>query len=80
MKTPSCLGLLPKDRTILEREVMEVRPYDLDEQGHTIRDLIGMRIKAVVVYLDKSLSREREVSAGSRRSGWHGKVDESRAS
>ena len=36
-KTQSDRGLLPKDRTILEREVMEYRPFGLDEQGYTIR-------------------------------------------
>lgn len=66
LKTQSALGLLPKDRMILEREVMEFRPFGLDEQGHTIRDLSGMSIRAVVVYLEKSLAREREASAGSQ--------------
>lgn len=41
LKTRSAFGLLPKDRLILEREVMEFRPFGLDEQGHTIRDLSG---------------------------------------
>lgn len=58
------IQLLPKDRTILEREVMEFRPYGLDEQGRTIRDLSGMSIRAAVIYLDKSLSRERGAPAG----------------
>lgn len=58
------LGLLPKDRTILEREVMEFRPFGLDEHGHTIRDLSGMSIRAVVVYLEQWLTRERGASAG----------------
>ena len=60
------IQLLPKDRTILEREVMEFRPFGLDEQGHTIRDLSGMSIRAIVVYLEKSLARERGASAGSQ--------------
>lgn len=60
------LGLLPKDRTILEREVMEFRPFGLDEQGHTIRDLSGMSIRAIVVYLEKFLARERGAVAGSQ--------------
>ena len=60
------MRLLPKDRTILEREVMEFRPFGLDEQGHTIRDLSGMSIRAVVVYLEKSQARERGASAGSQ--------------
>ncbi len=58
--------LLPKDRTILEREVMQFRPFGLDEQGRTIRDLSGMSIRAVVVYLEKSLSSERGAIAGSQ--------------
>jgi signal transduction histidine kinase/ActR/RegA family two-component response regulator len=66
LKTQSSLGLLPKDRMILEREVMEFRPFGLDEQGHTIRDLSGMSIRAIVVYLEKSLARERGASAGSQ--------------
>jgi len=63
-KTPSVLELLPKDRTILEREVMEFRPFGADEQGRTIRDLSGMSIRAVVVYLEQSLSREQGEIAG----------------
>ena len=59
-------GLLPKDRTILEREVMKFRPFGSDEHGHTIRDLSGMSIRAVVVYLEQSLARERGTSAGSQ--------------
>lgn len=64
--SPSHAGtyLLPKDRTILEREVMEFRPFGRDERGHTIRDLSGMSIRAVVVYLESSLSRERGAEAG----------------
>ena len=66
LKTQSGRELLPKDRTILEREVMEFRPFGLDEQGYTIRDLSGMSIRAVVVYLEKSLARERGASAGNQ--------------
>ena len=44
--SPSEVTLLPKDRTILEREAMEFRPFGLDEQGHTIRDLSGGRVGA----------------------------------
>ena len=66
LKTQSGLGLLTKIHTILEREVMEFRPFGLDEQGHTIRDLSGMSIKAVVVYLENSLSHERGDAVGSQ--------------
>jgi signal transduction histidine kinase len=59
-------GLMPKDRMILEREVMTFRPFGSDEQGHTIRDVSGMSIRAVVVYLEQSLVRERGTAAGSQ--------------
>jgi hypothetical protein len=42
LKTQSGHGFFPKDRTILERKVMEFRPFGLDEQGRTIRDLSGV--------------------------------------
>lgn len=58
------IQLLPKDRTILEREVMAFRPFGLDEQGHTIRDLSGMSIRAVVSYLETVVSHERGSAAG----------------
>ena len=64
LKAQSGLELLPKDRTILERAVMEFRPFGLDEQGHTIRDLSGMSIRAIVIYLEKFLARERGAVAG----------------
>lgn len=64
LKTLSGLGLLPKDRTILEREVMEFRPFGLDEQGHTIRDLSGMSIRAIVLYLEKTVAQQQGEAAG----------------
>jgi signal transduction histidine kinase/ActR/RegA family two-component response regulator len=45
---------------------MEFRPFGLDERGHTIRDLSGMSIRPVIVYLETSLSRERGAIAGSQ--------------
>jgi len=56
--------LLPKDRTILERAAMEFRPFGLDEQGHRIRDLSGMSIRAIVVYLETSQAHDQGASAG----------------
>jgi hypothetical protein len=41
------MQLWPKDRTILEREVMEFRPFGLDEQGQAIRDLSGWGFKSL---------------------------------
>ena len=64
LTTLSGFGLLPKDRTILEREVMEFRPFGLDEQGRTIRDLSGMSIRATILDLEKTISHERGEEAG----------------
>lgn len=58
------IGLLPKERRILDRPFMEFRPFGLDEQGQTIRDLSGMSIRAVILDLEKTLTRERGDGAG----------------
>ena len=56
--------LLPKHRTILEREYMDFRPFGVDEQGEKIRDLTGMSIRATVIYLETSVARQRGHAAG----------------
>ncbi len=56
--------LLPKDRTILEQGAMVFRPFGLDEQGQTIRDLSGVSIRAVTVFLEKLVTTDRSASAG----------------
>ena len=61
--SPSII-LLPKHRTILEREYMEFRPFGVDEQGEKIRDLTGMSIRATVIYLETSVARQHGQEAG----------------
>ncbi len=56
--------LLPKDHTILEQEAMVFRPFGLDEQGQTIRDLSGVSIRAVTVFLEKFVTSEHGAAAG----------------
>lgn len=58
------IELLPKERRILDRPFMAFRPFGLDEQGQTIRDLSGMSIRAVILDLEKTLTRERGEGAG----------------
>ncbi len=58
------IELLPKHRTILEQGAMVFRPFGLDEQGHTIRDLSGVSIRAVTVFLEKLVASERGPLAG----------------
>lgn len=56
--------LLPKHRTILEREYMEFRPFGVDERGEKIRDLTGMSIRATAIYLETSVARQHGDAAG----------------
>lgn len=58
------IELLPKERRIFDRPFMEFRPFGLDEHGQTIRDLSGMSIRAVILDLEKTLTRERGDGAG----------------
>ncbi len=58
------IELFPKDRTILEQSAMVFRPFGLDEQGQTIRDLSGVSIRAVTVFLEKLITSAEGSSAG----------------
>jgi len=58
------LSLLPKDRTILERECMAFRPFGVDERGEKIRDLTGMSIRATILFLESYMARVRGEAAG----------------
>lgn len=58
--------LLPKDRSILDREYMEFRPFGVDELGEKIRDLTGMSIRATVIFLESLVSAARGEAAGSQ--------------
>jgi signal transduction histidine kinase len=60
----SDIALLSKDRTILERDFMEFRPFGVDEHGEKIRDLTGMSIRATVIYLESSMARRHGEAAG----------------
>ena len=63
-KSSPTIELLPKDRTILEQGAMVFRPFGLDEQGQTIRDLSGVSIRAVTVFLEKLVTSDGGASAG----------------
>lgn len=58
-KSLPTIDLFPKDRTILEQSAMVFRPFGLDEQGQTIRDLSGVSIRAVTVFLEKLITSQR---------------------
>ena len=63
-KSLPTVELFPKERTILEQSAMVFRPFGLDEQGHTIRDLSGVSIRAVTVFLEKLITAQRGEPAG----------------
>lgn len=64
VKSFPSIELLPKNRTILEQGAMAFRPFGLDEQGQTIRDLSGVSIRAVTVFLEKLMTSAGATSAG----------------
>ncbi len=63
-KSLPSLELFSKERTILEQGAMAFRPFGLDEQGQTIRDLSGVSIRAVTVFLERLVTSEGHTSGG----------------
>lgn len=49
--------LLSKDHTILEKGMMEFRPFGVDFDGEKIRDASGVTVHANVDYLNELVSR-----------------------
>ena len=58
--------LFPKDRSILDREYMEFRPFGVDELGQKIRDLTGMSIRATVMFLESLVGATQGEAAGAQ--------------
>jgi len=59
-------GLLSKDHTILERGMMEFRPFGLDVDGEKIRDVSGTTVQANVECLEEIVSKARGPEAGAQ--------------
>ncbi|TAJ22857.1 MAG: hypothetical protein EPO64_12645, partial [Nitrospirae bacterium] len=59
--TPS---LLPKERRIIEKGMMECRPFGKDADGQPIRDHTGIVMKACVDYLEEYVGRTHGEEAG----------------
>ena len=53
------VGLLSKEHRILERPLMEFRPFGIDEQGNKIRDISGAIVKANLDQLEDTVVRVR---------------------
>lgn len=57
---------LPKDRTILERPLMEFRPFGRDERGDKIQDISGAIVKANIDQLEDTVTKAAGHEAGLR--------------
>src|SRR2546425_1478086 len=58
--------LLSKEHRILEKGMMEFRPFGVDEQGQKIRDVSGVTVRANFEYLKEVMSESGGHEAGER--------------
>lgn len=59
-------ALLSKDHTILERRIMEFRPFGVDARGNKIRDASGVTVLANVECLEELVSEMSGPDAGAK--------------
>ena len=52
------MELLPKDRRILEKGLMEFRPFGVNPDGTRIRDVSGISIRSIVDYLQDCMANK----------------------
>ena len=57
------MKLLSKKHPILERPVMQFRPFGVTPDGRKIRDVSGITIKANVEYLEEVVGRKNGEAA-----------------
>jgi signal transduction histidine kinase len=55
--------LFSRDRTILEKGMMEFRPFGVDEEGRKIRDVSGVTVRANVECLEEVVARKEGPAA-----------------
>lgn len=60
------LTLFPKDRRILEKGLMEFRPFGVNADGRKIRDVSGTTVRANVDYLEETVGRARGAESGAQ--------------
>ncbi|MGP0591043.1 GAF domain-containing sensor histidine kinase [Nitrospira sp. T9] len=53
------MSLLPKSHRIVERPLMEFRPFGKDSQGVTIQDVSGIAIRANLEYLEEAIQQHQ---------------------
>jgi len=52
------MELLPKNRRILEKGLMEFRPFGVNPDGTKIRDVSGISIRSIVDYLEDCMAKK----------------------
>ena len=57
------MTLLPKTHRILERPLMEFRPFGRDHQGETIQDVSGITVRANLEYLETLITHMHGIEA-----------------
>ena len=57
------MAMLPKAHRILERPLMEFRPFGRNRQGKTIQDVSGITVRANLEYLELLVTRKHGVEA-----------------
>ncbi len=60
------MPLLPKSHRILERPLMEIRPFGKDLQGATIQDVSGITVRANLEYLEDVITRRQGSEAAQK--------------
>ncbi len=60
------MNLLPKTQSILDRPVMQFRPFGLTPDGAKIRDVSGVTVRAQVDYLEEVVGATHGKDAGQR--------------
>ena len=58
--------LLSKEHPITEKGKMEFQPFGTEPDGHKVRDLSGVVIRALVDYLEESVSLKHDQEAGAQ--------------
>ena len=65
--TPSAItnsSLLSLDHRIIEKGMMDHRPFGVDESGQKIRDVSGISVRALATYLEESIAQHCGPAAG----------------
>jgi len=58
------MTFLSKEHTILEKGMMQFRPFGTDDKGEKIRDVTGIKVSAYVTHLEECVGKKKGTEAG----------------